>query len=99
LFGVVILIGWEVKLLPLRAVGDEVGGVVALEAAPRWSPPLLAELSGQQGNLIVRDTLLLLIRNCGQREQGKLQNKWDSGVGGVSIMATNTSTSNQSFTR
>jgi hypothetical protein len=39
---VVVLIG-GVKLLPLGAVDDEVGGVTALEAAPRRSPPLLAE--------------------------------------------------------
>jgi hypothetical protein len=38
---VVVLIG-GVKLLPLGAVGDEVGGVTALEAAPR-RPPFLAE--------------------------------------------------------
>jgi hypothetical protein len=34
LLGVVILVG-GVKLLPLRAAGDEVGGVTTLEAAPR----------------------------------------------------------------
>jgi hypothetical protein len=39
---VVVLVG-GVKLLPLRAVGDEVGGVATLEAAPRRPPPLLAE--------------------------------------------------------
>jgi hypothetical protein len=33
-FGVVILVG-GVELLPLGAVGDELGGVAALEAAPR----------------------------------------------------------------
>jgi hypothetical protein len=38
--GVIELFGGEVKLLPLGVVGDEVGGVAALEAAPRWSPPL-----------------------------------------------------------
>jgi hypothetical protein len=32
--GVVVLVE-GVKLLPLRAVGDEVGGVTALESAPR----------------------------------------------------------------
>jgi hypothetical protein len=32
--GVVVLVG-GVELLPLGAVGDEVGGVTALEAAPR----------------------------------------------------------------
>jgi hypothetical protein len=41
--GVVILIGGGVKLLLLGAVGDEVGGVAALEATPRRFPPLLAE--------------------------------------------------------
>jgi uncharacterized membrane protein YoaK (UPF0700 family) len=39
---VVVLIG-GVKLLPLGAVGDEVGGVAALEAAPRRPTPLLVE--------------------------------------------------------
>jgi hypothetical protein len=29
---VAVLVGGEVKLLPLRAVGDEVGGVTTLEA-------------------------------------------------------------------
>jgi hypothetical protein len=33
--GVVILLGGGVELLPLEAVGDEVGGVTTLEAAPR----------------------------------------------------------------
>jgi uncharacterized membrane protein YoaK (UPF0700 family) len=41
--GVVILVGGGVELLPLGAVGDEVDGVAAPEAAPRGSPPLLAE--------------------------------------------------------
>jgi hypothetical protein len=44
LLGVVVLVGGGVELLPLGAVGDEVSGVAALEATPRWSPPLLAEL-------------------------------------------------------
>jgi hypothetical protein len=39
---VVVLVG-GVKLLPLGAVGDEVGGVAALEVAPRRPPPLLAK--------------------------------------------------------
>jgi hypothetical protein len=66
---VVVLIG-GVKLLLLGAVSDEVGGVTALEAAPRWSPPLFvkpvecAELSHQQGDLIIGDALVLLIRSC-----------------------------------
>jgi hypothetical protein len=67
---VVLVGGGGVKLLPFRAVGDEVGGVTALEAAPRRSPPLLAEpvqsseLSHQQGDLVVGDALVLLIRSC-----------------------------------
>jgi hypothetical protein len=40
---VVILVGGGVKLFPLGAVGDEVGGIAALKAAPRTSP-LLVEL-------------------------------------------------------
>jgi hypothetical protein len=68
---VVVLVG-GVKLLPLEAVGDEVGGVAVLEAAPRRPPPLLAEpmqcskRSRQQGNLIIGDPLILLIRSCTQ---------------------------------
>jgi hypothetical protein len=42
--GVIVLVRGEVELLPLRAVVDEVGGVTALEVAPRSSRPLLAEL-------------------------------------------------------
>jgi hypothetical protein len=100
--GVVVLVG-GVKFFPLEAVGDEVGAVATLEAALRWSPPLLTKLvqdvklSCQQGNLIIRDALILLIKSCNQRRQDKLQRRWDS-VDGVSIMATNMSTSNQSFT-
>jgi hypothetical protein len=80
LVGVVILIR-GVNLLPLGAVNDEVGGVTALEAAPRLSPSLLAELvygaelSRQQGNLIVWDALILFIISCSQRGQGKLQSR------------------------
>jgi hypothetical protein len=33
--GIVILVGGGVELLPLRAVGNEAGGVSLLEAAPR----------------------------------------------------------------
>jgi hypothetical protein len=40
---VVILVGGGIRLLPFGAVDDEVGGVAALEAAPRRSPPLLVE--------------------------------------------------------
>jgi hypothetical protein len=56
---VVVVLVRGVKLLPLRAVGDEVGGVTALEAAPRRPPPLVAEpvqsskISHQQGDLVV----------------------------------------------
>jgi hypothetical protein len=77
---VVALVG-GVKLLPLGAVGDEVGGVTTLEPAPRRSPPLLvepvqsSELSRQQGDLIVGDALVLLIRSCRQGKQNKLQSR------------------------
>jgi hypothetical protein len=39
---IVVLIG-GVELLPLGAVGDKVGGVTALEAAPRRPPPVHTE--------------------------------------------------------
>jgi hypothetical protein len=74
---VVVLIG-GVKLLPFGAVGDEVGGVATLKAAPRRPPPLLiesvqrAELPRQQGDLIIGDALVLLIRSCTQGRQSKL---------------------------
>jgi hypothetical protein len=74
---VVILVG-GVKLLPLGAVGDEVGGVTALKAAPRRPPPLLtepmqsSEYSHQQGELVIGDALVLLIRRCTQGRQNKL---------------------------
>jgi hypothetical protein len=77
---VVVLVG-GVELLPLGAIDDEVGGVTALEAAPRRPPPLLAEpvqraeLPRQQGDLVVGDALVLLIRSCTQGRQGKLQNR------------------------
>jgi hypothetical protein len=41
--GVGVLVG-GVELLSLGTVGDEVGGVITLEASPRRSPPLLVEL-------------------------------------------------------
>jgi hypothetical protein len=69
LLGVVVPVRGGFELLPLEAVGDEVGGVAALKTAPRRSPPLLAELvqgaelSCQQGDLIVCDALILLIRS------------------------------------
>jgi hypothetical protein len=58
-----------------------VGGVTALEVAPRRPHPLLAEsvqraeLPCQQGDLIVRDALVLLIRSCTQGRQSKLQSR------------------------
>jgi hypothetical protein len=77
---VVVLVG-GVELLPLEAVGDEVGGVAALEAAPRRHPPLLAEfmqrveLPRQQGDLVIGNALVLLIRSCTQGRQSKLQSR------------------------
>jgi hypothetical protein len=71
--GVVTLVGVGVQLLPLGTVGDEVGGVTTLKAAPRRSPTLLTklvqgvELSRQQGDLIIWDALILRIRSCNQR--------------------------------
>jgi hypothetical protein len=59
LLDVFVLVGGRVELLPLGVVSDEVGGIAALEAAPTWSPPLLAELvqgselPRQLGNLVV----------------------------------------------
>jgi hypothetical protein len=75
--GVVILVGGGVELLPLEAVGDEVGGVTALEAAPRRSPLLVepmqsSKLSRQQGDLVIGDALILLIKSCRQGRQSKL---------------------------
>jgi hypothetical protein len=78
---VVVVLVQGVKLLSLGAVGDEVGGVAALEVAPRRPPPLLvepvqrAELPYQQGDLVVGDALVLLIRRCTQGRQSKLQNR------------------------
>jgi hypothetical protein len=66
---VVVVLVRGVELLPLGAVGDEVGGVTTLEAAPRRPPPLLVEsmqhveLPRQQGNLVVGNALVLLIRS------------------------------------
>jgi hypothetical protein len=101
---VVVLVGGWVELLPLGAVDDEVSGVAALEAATRWSPSLLAEsvqsveLPHQQDDLVVGDSLVLLIRSCDQRRQGKLQSRWIRSIGEVSNMATNMSTSNKNLT-
>jgi hypothetical protein len=70
---VVVVLVRGVELLPFGAVSDEVGGVTALKAAPRRPPLLLVEhvqsskLSHQQGDLIIRDALVLLIRRYRQR--------------------------------
>jgi hypothetical protein len=53
LLNVVILVG-GVEILPLEAVGDEVGGVTALEAAPRRSPLSLQNLCKAQSFLTNR---------------------------------------------
>jgi hypothetical protein len=75
LVGVVVPIG-VVKLLPLGAASDEVGGVTALVAASGASgasSSLLPELvhrlkfSCKQGNLVIRNALVLLIRRCNKR--------------------------------
>jgi hypothetical protein len=77
---VVVLVG-GVGLLPLGAVGDEVGGVATLETAPRRSPPCLTEpvqsveLPRQQDDLVVGDALILLTRSCTQGRQSKLQSR------------------------
>jgi hypothetical protein len=69
---VVVLLVGGVELLPLGAVDNKVGGVTALEAAPRRPPPLIAEpvqraeLPHQQDDLVVGDALLLLIRSWTQ---------------------------------
>jgi hypothetical protein len=55
--GVAVLVR-GVELLPLRAVGNELSQGV--------------ELSHQLGDLIVEDALVLFIRSCSQRGQGKL---------------------------
>jgi hypothetical protein len=102
---VLVLVGGGAELLSLGAIDDKVSGVAALKTTSRWSPPLLAELvqsatlPHQQGDLVIGDALVLLIRKCSQRRQGKLQSRWESSVGGVSHIATNTSTSNQIITR
>jgi hypothetical protein len=79
--GVVILVEGGVELLSLGTVGNEVGGVTALEAVRRRSPPLFAEpvqsleLSRQESDLVVEDALVLLIRSCTQGRQSKLQSR------------------------
>jgi hypothetical protein len=99
--GVVVLVG-GVKLLPLGAVGDEVGGVAALEAASRWYPPPLWNLCKAQNFLASRaispsGMLSYCSSETTSKEDRALQSRWDSGVDGVSIMATNMSTSKRSI--
>jgi hypothetical protein len=78
---VVVVLVRGAKHLPLGAVSDEVGDVAALEVAPRRPPPLLvepvqsSELSHQQGDLVVWDALILLIKSCTQGRQSKLQSR------------------------
>jgi hypothetical protein len=101
---VIVVFVRGVKLLPLGEVGDEVGGVTALEAATKRPPLLFAKhvqsskLSHQQDDLVVRDALVLLIRSCTQGRQIKLQSRKVTSVDGVSHMATNMSTSNKNLT-
>jgi hypothetical protein len=73
---VVVILVRVVELLPLGAVSNEVGGVTAHEAAPGVSgasSPLLQKLvhhpkfSCKQGNLIIENALILLIRSCSKR--------------------------------
>jgi hypothetical protein len=80
---VVILVG-VVVLLPLGAVNDEVGSVTALKVAPGVlgvSSSLFLKLvhrpkfSCKQGNLIIRNALVLLIGSCSKRRQIKLQRR------------------------
>jgi hypothetical protein len=78
---VVVFVG-VIILLRLGAVDDEVGGVTALESAPGVpgaSSPLLLKLVHclkfpcKQGNLVVGNALILLIRSCSKRRQSKHQ--------------------------
>jgi hypothetical protein len=79
----VVLVG-VVILLPLEAIGDEVGVVTALEVAlgvSEVSSPLLPKLvhspkfNCKYGDLIVENALILLIRNCSKRRQSKLKKR------------------------
>jgi hypothetical protein len=69
---VVVLIGVVILLL-LGAVVDEVGGVTALKTASGVSSPLLLKLVHRlkfpckQGNLVIRNDLVLLIGSCSKR--------------------------------
>jgi hypothetical protein len=102
LVGVVILVG-GVELLSHGAVGDEVGGVATPEAAPGWSPLLLAEfvqgtkLPHQQGDLIIK--MLAYCSSEAAVKEDKVNSKANETVLVGLIITTNTSTSNQNFTR
>jgi hypothetical protein len=78
-----ILVG-VVTLLPLGAVGDEVGGVTELKTTLgvlRFSSPILSKLVHRpkfpckQGNLVVENALVLLIGSCSKRRESKLQRR------------------------
>ena len=80
-FGLVV-VGVAVLLLLLGAIGDEVSGVAALEAAPGVaSSPLLPELVhpseflGEHRDLIIGDVIELFIGSCRDRRQSKLQRR------------------------
>jgi hypothetical protein len=80
---VVVLVG-GVQLLPLGAVGDEVGGVSTLEATPRRPPPLLAEsvqcaeLPRQHGDLIIG--MLSYCSSEAAHKEDKANSKVDESV-------------------
>jgi hypothetical protein len=78
--GVVILVGGGVKLLSLGAVGDEVGGVTALEVDPRRSPPLLADLCKAQNFLTSRAILSLEMLSYCSSEASHKEDKANSKV-------------------
>jgi hypothetical protein len=84
LLDVVILVGGGVELLPLRPVGDEVSGVTTLKAAPRRSPPLLAELvqgtelPRQQSDLVIG--MLLYCSSEAVNKEDKANSKADETV-------------------
>jgi hypothetical protein len=79
---VVVILVRVVVLLPLGAVGDEVGGVATLEAAPGVSgisSHLLLKLVKRpkipckQANLVIRNALILLIGSYRKRRQSKIR--------------------------
>jgi hypothetical protein len=80
---VVVHVG-GVEVLPLGAVGNEVGGIAALEATPRRPPPLLvefvqrAELPCQQGDFIIR--MLLYCSSEDAHKEDKANSKAGESV-------------------